>query len=64
MHGGRLEMGKQTVPQPFLKTFILIFQDSYDITKMSCVRVCVCVTEYDHCGVLGTVDEICSCIYI
>ena len=28
-----------------------------------CVCVCVraCVTEYDHCGVLGTVDKICSC---
>ena len=27
-----------------------------------CVRVCVraCVTEYDHSGVLDTVDKICS----
>ena len=31
-----------------------------------CVRACVlaCVTEYDHCGVLGTVKEICSCTNI
>ena len=25
-----------------------------------CVCVCACVTEYDHSGVLDTVDKICS----
>ena len=32
----------------------------------ACVRACerAFVTEYDHCGVLGTVDKMCPCTYI
>ena len=42
-------------------------QLSYSISILLCACVHLCVhvfvTKYDHCGVLGTVDEICPCTY-
>ena len=36
---------------------------SYSVVCV-CACVCACVTEYDHSGVLDTVEKICSWTYI
>ena len=52
---------------PYVHTYEYIYMNICIHIMLSCLIfrcVRVCVTEYDHCGVLDTVDEICSCTFI